>query len=218
MNRITHYFKQLTAKEGTKFLVIFYAVGIAGFLVPATRGLFERLIPLSLLINLFMLMLFHTKFDRKHLLFFGGVAAFTFTIEAIGVKTGALFGEYIYGSSLPGKLFDTPLIIGFNWLMLSYGAVELVRKIQPLRKYLPLVVGMLMSLFDFIMEPVAMRTDMWSWSFNQIPLQNYVMWLVISAIVAAGFELFSISTNNKIAPRIFILQGIFFLALRLFLV
>lgn len=214
---ILNYFKTLTVKEATKFLVIFYIVGTAGFLIPQSRQIFELLIPLSLLINLFMLMLFHTKFDKKHLWFFGTIVALTFAIEAVGVKTGLLFGEYFYGKSLPGKIFETPLIIGFNWLMLTYGTVELVRRNKMLRKFLPLIVGALMTAYDFFMEPVAMRTEMWNWSFNTVPLQNYVMWFVISAIIGACFELFAISTSNKLAPRIFILQAVFFIILFFFL-
>jgi len=217
MNKLINYFKKLTPKEATKFLVIFYIVGITGFLIPALRGFFELLIPVSLLINLFMLLLFHPKFDRKHLLFFGGVVVFTFSIEAIGVNTGLLFGEYSYGKSLPGKIFETPVIIGFNWLMLSYGAVELIRPIKSLRRFLPVLVGLLMTAFDFVMEPVAMRTDMWGWGSNHIPLQNYVLWFIVSVVVASCFELFGISTNNKLAPRIFLFQGIFFVVLHLFL-
>jgi putative membrane protein len=217
MNKITNYFKQLPAIEATKFLIIFYVVGIAGFLMPVTRNLFELLIPTSLLINFFILMLYHKAFDTKHLLFFTSVILGTFVIEAIGVNSGKLFGEYIYGQSLSIKILETPIIIGFNWLMLTYGAVELIRKNNRLRSYLPVIVGLLMTIYDFLMEPVAMRTDMWSWSFNHAPIQNYLLWFVISAVIAACFELFSIKTSNKIAPRIFLLQGIFFALLHLFL-
>lgn len=217
MNKIVSYFKNLEIKEATKFLIIFYIVGTTGFLIPKTRGIFEMLIPLSLLINLFMLFLFHSPFNKKHLLFFVAVVAFSFGIEAIGVKTGILFGEYIYGSSLSVKIFQTPILIGFNWLMLTYGVVQLLRQNSFTRKYLILIGSVIMTAYDFVMEPVAMKTDMWSWSFNQIPLQNYIMWFIISSIILAGFEIFAIKTNNKIAGRIFLFQLLFFLILHLFL-
>jgi len=62
-----------------------------------------------------------------------------------------------------------------------------------------------------------MKTDMWWWMFNQIPLQNYIVWFLVSAVVIAGFELVQIKTENKIAGRIFIFQTIFFAMLNLFL-
>src|SRR6056297_2721763 len=37
--------------------------------------------------------------------------------EAIGVQTGIIFGEYIYGSVLGPKIFDTPLMVGVMWAL-----------------------------------------------------------------------------------------------------
>lgn len=217
MERIVTYFKNLPEKEAAKFLIIFYVVGITGFLVPPTRYLFELMISLSLCINLFMLFLFHKPFNLKHLLFFAGVILFTFVVEAVGVKTGFIFGDYFYGSSLFLKIFETPLLIGFNWLMLTYGVVQLLRINSLIRKFSILLGALLMTGFDFVMEPVAVKTDMWSWASNVIPLQNYLGWFIVSAIIISGFELLKIKTDNKIAGRIFILQFIFFVALNLFL-
>ena len=217
MNKITNYFKTLAVKEATKFLIIFYVVGIAGFLLPQTRSIFELLIPISLAINIFMLMLFHPSFDRKHLLFFSAIIVLTITIEAIGVKTGIIFGEYAYGKSLSLKIFETPVLIGFNWLMLSYGAVYLIRTKPTMRKFLPVLTGLLLVGFDFVMEPVAMKTGMWDWAFNTVPFQNYVMWFVIATIIGAAYELFNINANNRVAGIVFVLQLIFFIILNLFL-
>jgi putative membrane protein len=217
MNRIIQYFKTLEEKEATKFLIIFYIVGTAGFLIPQTRELFEKLIPVSLIINIFMLLLFHKAFNLKHLIFFASVIVAAIAIEAIGVQTGHLFGEYIYGSSIPVKVFGTPVLIGFNWLMLTYGAVFLVRTKKALRKFLPVLVGLLMTGFDYVMEPVAMKTDMWTWMFNEVPFQNYVMWFVVATLIGGCYELFNINTDNKIAGRIFVLQLAFFGILNIFL-
>lgn len=217
MKRIVTYFKNLPEKEAAKFLIIFYVVGITGFLLPPTRHLFELMISLSLFINLFMLFLFHRPFDSKHIFFFVGVILFTFTVEVVGVKTGLIFGEYFYGSSLILKIFETPFLIGFNWLMLTYGVVQLLRMNSQVRKFSILLGAILMTVYDFVMEPVAVKTGMWSWPSDEIPLQNYLGWFIVSAIVILGFELLKINTDNKIAGRIFILQFIFFIVLNLFL-
>jgi putative membrane protein len=74
-----------------------------------------------------------------------------------------------------------------------------------------------MTGFDFVMEPVAVKTGMWSWASDEVPLQNYLGWFIVSALVISGFELLKIKTDNKIAGRIFILQFIFFVFLNLFL-
>jgi bisanhydrobacterioruberin hydratase len=217
MNKVINYFKNLEAKEATKFLIIFYVVGTTGFLIPQTRSLFEMLIPVSLAINLFMLLLFHPKYNSKHLVFFSAIIVLTIAIEAIGVKTGLIFGEYLYGKSLFVKVFETPILIGFNWLMLSYGAVYLIRTKPAMRKLLPILTGVLMTGYDYIMEPVAMKTGMWDWANGTVPLQNYVMWFVIASIIGAAYELFNINTNNRVAGIVFILQLTFFAILNLFL-
>ena len=217
MKQIVNYFKNLEAKEATKFLAIFYVVGTMGFLIPQTRDLFEKLIPLSLAINIFMLLLFHPKFDRKHITFFSAIIILTIAIEAIGVKTGLLFGNYHYAESLSVKVFETPILIGFNWLMLSYGAVYLIRAKPALRKFLPVLTGVVMTGFDYVMEPVAMKTNMWDWAGGIVPLQNYVLWFVIATIIGAAYELFNINTNNRVAGIVFVLQLVFFAILNIFL-
>ncbi|HKM93343.1 MAG TPA: carotenoid biosynthesis protein [Prolixibacteraceae bacterium] len=217
MKRIVNYFKNLEAKEATKFLIIFYVVGTMGFLIPQTRDLFEKLIPLSLAINIFMLLLFHPKFDRRHITFFSAIIILTIAIEAIGVKTGLLFGDYQYEKSLSVKVFETPILIGFNWLMLSYGAVYLIRTKPVLRKFIPILTGIIMTGFDYVMEPVAMKTGMWDWAAGIVPLQNYVLWFVIATIIGAAYELFNINTNNRVAGIVFVLQLIFFAILNIFL-
>lgn len=217
MSRLINYFKQLKVAEATRFLVIFYVVGITGFLVPFTRNIFEWMIPLSLCVNFFMLFLFHRPYDKKHLFFFSSVVVFSFAVEALGVNTGLVFGEYVYGRSLAVKLFETPILIGFNWLMLTYGVVQLFRVYPLLRKYSIVLGALLMVIFDFVMEPVAMKTGMWSWGFNNVPLQNYWAWFVVAALIIAGFELLKIKTDNKIGGRIFLFQFFFFLILNIFL-
>lgn len=217
MKHILNYFKTLELKEAAKFLIIFYVVGTAGFLIPQTRSVFEMLIPLSLIISIFMLFLFHKEYDQKHILFFLSVIVFSIAVEAIGVNTGLLFGDYVYGSSLSVKVFETPILIGFNWLMLTYGAVAIVRSKKVLRRFVPIMVGLLMTGYDYLMEPVAMKTDMWTWAYAKIPFQNYAMWFVIAAVIGACYELFGIRTSSRTAAYIFILQFVFFGILNLFL-
>lgn len=217
MKNIISYFKHLSEHEALKFLLIFYLVGFVGFLLPVSRPIFELLIPVSLLTNVFLLFLFHRPYNWKHLRFFIAIVLLTFIIEAIGVNTGVLFGEYYYGKSLPVKIWGTPVIIGFNWLLLSYGVVVLLRMKPVLRKYLPILAGVLMTLFDSIMEPVAMKTGMWNWTANSVPLQNYVIWFMVSVLIAASFEIFEIKTQQKIGAWIFVLQFFFFVLLNLFL-
>jgi putative membrane protein len=42
------------------------------------------------------------------------IAVAGFFIEAIGVNTGLIFGNYVYKTTLGWKFLETPLIIGVN--------------------------------------------------------------------------------------------------------
>jgi putative membrane protein len=217
MSIVINYFKKLTERDVSKFLIIYYTVGLAGFLIPFSRPFFEALIPLSVIINLFLVLLFHKPFDRNHIVVFSVVALFTFAVEAIGTNTGLLFGNYLYGKSLGITLFNTPLLIGANWLVLAYGATSIVRTAPSLKKWVPFSAAVLMVVFDFIMEPVAMKTGMWVWSYGEVPLLNYAMWFFVAVLVVGVFELFSIKTVRPVAARLFWAQAVFFLLLHIFL-
>jgi hypothetical protein len=41
-------------------------------------------------------------------------------VELIGVNTGLLFGAYHYGENLGIKVFGVPLLIGINWVVLTF--------------------------------------------------------------------------------------------------
>ena len=79
--------------------------------------LFLKLIPLALLLSFIGLIVFHaSKPDVKTIVVFAGIYFIGFLIEALGVNTGKIFGEYVYGKSLGFKISETPVIIGINWL------------------------------------------------------------------------------------------------------
>lgn len=217
MSILINYFKKLTEQEVNKFLIIYYTVGITGFLIPASRPVFEILIPFSVILNFFLVILFHKPLDIKHVGIFIMAALFTFAVEAIGTKTGLLFGNYTYGPSLGLKIFDTPLLIGANWLVLAYGATAIVRSVNSLKKWVPFSAATLMVIFDVVLEPVAMKTGMWNWAYNTIPFQNYAMWFFVSVIVIGVFELQNVITVKPVAARLFWVQLFFFLVLNLFL-
>ncbi|TCO09852.1 carotenoid biosynthesis protein [Natronoflexus pectinivorans] len=217
MSFIVNYCKNLTEKEVERFLIIYYCVGVAGFLIPYTRPIFEALIPLSVILNIFLILLFHKTYNKTEIAVFSFIFVFTIAVEAIGTKTGMLFGSYFYGPNLGWKVFDAPILIGANWLVLAYGATAIVRQYPALKKWVPFSAAALMVLFDFIMEPVAMKTGMWDWAGGVVPLQNYFMWFVVAVIVVGLFELFNVKTVKPIAIRLFWVQMVFFLVLNIFL-
>jgi len=98
----------------------------------------------------------------------------TFALEAIGVATGMVFGDYHYGPVLGAHILGVPPIIGFNWVLVVLGFSRLVRGAFRIR-YAPvgvLLATLLCVLFDYILEPLAIRLDYWTWAGGIFPLKT----------------------------------------------
>jgi bisanhydrobacterioruberin hydratase len=198
------------------FYFIFFSVGVAGLSFAATRPLFINLMPVSLILSAVLMFYVHQKWQLKHFIIFAAIASGGYLVEVAGVLTGIVFGEYSYGGALGVKLFNTPLMIGLNWLMLVYALYVFIRKTRWHPAIQTFAASTLMVIYDVIMEPVAMQLDMWDWANGIIPLQNYIAWFVISVIMFSALHLFKIKYTNRVAPALFFIQMGFFLALRIF--
>ena len=195
--------------------IIYYLVGLAGLTLPASRQLFITLMPLSLLMSFGIMLWYHQSWKPLHVVAIVVIALAGYLVEVVGVLTGEVFGEYSYGRALGFKLFETPLMIGVNWIMLVYGFHALL---EGLRWPWPLKVlsgAALMVVYDVIMEPVAISLDMWSWGGGSIPLQNYVAWFIISVVFLSVMQLTKVKTGNQVAVFLVAVQTGFFLALNL---
>ncbi len=107
--------------------------------------------------------------------------------ELIGARTGKIFGDYYYGRNLEPFLDQVPVAIGFAWLGMLISAIAVVQR--SLMERFPvsdvwsaLIISLLMVVFDFFMEPAAMRLDYWQWVGGVTPLRNYLAWLSLSFI------------------------------------
>jgi putative membrane protein len=95
----------------------------------------------------------------------------TFALEVIGVKTGLVFGEYKYGETLGLKLFEVPLIIGFNWILVILGTISVAQLITKNVLANSLIAATISVIFDLVLEPIAIKLDYWQWSQNVIPFK-----------------------------------------------
>ncbi|HCY40857.1 MAG TPA: carotenoid biosynthesis protein [Prolixibacteraceae bacterium] len=208
MNRI------LTDRVATIIVVLWYCVGVAGFMIPPLRPLFQLLTPWGMLGAVLLLMYFHEPKNLKSWLAFAGIALIGFFAELIGVNTQRIFGHYVYGEALGFKLWNTPLTIGINWLVLVYCISSIAKTIRD-RWYFPLVGAAAMVAFDWVMEPVAVAVGMWNWPEGSIPLKNYMDWFLVSGFLFLMIRILKIEINNRIAGILLLMQVVFFLALNL---
>jgi putative membrane protein len=118
-------------------------------------------------------------------------------IEIIGVHSGHIFGSYTYGDRLWPAIGGVPLAIGFSWinLLLSSAAIlDGVRWVDYSKHpwLAAALAGLLMVLFDLILEPAAGRLGYWSWAEGTIPLQNYIAWWILGFLFARAGIAFSV--------------------------
>ncbi len=197
-------------------IVLFHLVGLYGFLTPALELLFIKLVPYHLLLML-GLMVFTVNDRSLGLIKFTAVVYLVgFFIEVIGVNTGQIFGDYIYGTALGIKLWATPLLIGVNWLILVYSTGVFLETYNFKSKWLfsALGAGILLGI-DFLIEPVAIKFDYWSWFEGVIPVQNYLGWYIFSYCLFLFFSASNFNKKNKAAVVLLFAQLCFFLALNL---
>jgi len=206
--------RMLSARAAKIVVVLWYLVGVAGFMIQPLRPLFQLLTPWGMVAAGALLMYFHEPKNLKSWLAFAGIALVGFFAELIGVNTQRLFGHYIYGEVLGFKLWNTPLTIGINWLVLVYCISALTKSIRD-RWFFPLVGATAMVAFDWLMEPVAIATGMWNWPEGSIPLKNYMDWFLISGFLFLMIRILKIETNNRIAGILLLMQVVFFLVLNL---
>jgi putative membrane protein len=212
LNKLTNTLRSI--REVKRFLVWFYLIGIAGMLIPATSAFFMRLTPFALLMNFGLLLIHHeNKFSLKTMLIFSLILLSGFFVEIIGVQTGIIFGEYSYGEGLGWKLWDTPIIIGINWLLLVYTTATITQRAttHPILR-IALGAGM-MLIYDLVMEHVAPRMDMWSWKDGIVPIENYIAWFVIASLFHALIQFTGIKITNKLSETVLLAQFVFFVIL-----
>lgn len=205
---------QKSVKYSVGFLILFYAVGITGFIVPQTHSFFKTLTPFALLMSTGFLAWFHRPaYTTKTLLIFAVIFLFSFLAEMVGVQTGSIFGHYIYGDSLGLKILETPLIIGLNWLMLIYCTKIIADRITTNETIKPFAGALLMVIYDLVLEQAAPKLDMWSWEGGTIPVQNYVAWFVFAFFFHLMIRKAKVEFKNPLAIPVFLIQFFFFVIL-----
>lgn len=207
--------KKIIKKYSEWIIYILFLVGAIFHPIQQFRELMILLTPLTLFITTLIILINLFDEDKKIFLWLLIVFVLTMIIEIIGVKTKIIFGNYVYGNTLGFKVFDVPLIIGFNWALIILGGIQLTKKIFSNKILFILFASIVTVVFDFILEPVAINLDYWSWNGNLIPFQNYIGWFIISLISVLIYSKLNIHIKNSLLMKYFITQFLFFLILRI---
>ena len=199
--------------EVKRFVLLFYAIGLIGFILPFSREIFSAITPFAMLLGIYLLAVYHTDYNRKAMIAFSIIFLLGFSVEAIGVNTGAVFGSYTYLGAMGIKVWGTPLIIGLNWLFLSYTATSILDEAKLPAWTVYFLAPLLMVAYDFFLEKSAPVLDMWYWDGDTVPFRNYVAWYMIGFLCVAILKMFGVNTQNILSKLLYFVQFLFFVLL-----
>jgi len=182
-------------------------VGIGGVVFGDAQE-FLQLTPLNLLLTALIIGIndAQNRFSKVFLVTY----LLGFAIEVLGVNTGFPFGNYAYGSALGIKLLKTPLIIGLNWLILLYSTNAIAVRFGQTVVTKALVSAALMVTLDYLIEPVAISYDFWTWENGLPPFSNYAAWFIVAFIISAIWQMSRIKLNTRIAWAVYAVELFFF--------
>lgn len=194
---------------------IIYLVGLIGLNLTEYRDLFLSLSATNLIFTMLILLIGR---QSKHALFFLFLLIcfmVGYCAEWIGVHTGYLFGDYQYGHNMGFKLFEIPLIIGLNWGLLVVCSAETIALLKLNCWISVLFSSLLMTLLDFLIEPVAIKSDFWNWE-GPIPIYNYICWFLIAIPLHFLYFKWRLKEANKVHTGLFFILALFFFIQNLF--
>ena len=195
-----------------RFLIVLYAAGLIGMHLPATSVLFTSLVPLTLWFTAFICVVYFPKPSLQAYVFLGMVVVASWFLEVQGVRTGLIFGEYTYGKTLGFQLLKVPITIGLNWLVLLLATNAVVEEWNIVGKVSKAAIGAgLMTALDFLIEPVAVHFDFWTWAGVQVPTQNFVAWWIASFLFHLAYQNTPFPAKSSLFRLIAALQFLFFL-------
>lgn len=197
----------------------FYLMGFIFHLVDATYAPMLALTPYTILATAIIGFLPDILAKNRALLTWAAITFLvTLLLEILGVATGAVFGAYSYGKTLGFQVGRVPVLIGINWTLIIMGSAAFASRLTSNAWLASLATAIATVVFDWIMEPVAIALDYWTWDGGDIPMQNYVAWLVISFLFTRILIRFKLRTCSDIPFLIVVVQALFFLLLRLFVI
>ncbi len=210
------YRSDVRLQSSLLLLLLSYAAGVLaiGF------GLLPSLLivtPANLLLTFILISWNKEHSNQNYWPFVLIIFVLSFMLEILGVNTGVIFGEYEYGKVLGLKVLGTPLIIGVNWFILVLGGINIIQYLVP-RWHMfwkAILVGLLLVSLDLLIEPVAMNYDFWNWNGDLVPIDNYIVWFVASAMFAWVGYYMDQAKKGWVSIFSFVCITIFFLILNI---
>ena len=198
-----------TSKISVFIIWLFHLCGMVGISY-GNKDFFLAFTPINLFISFVLLFVNQKQLESielksAFLIFFIGMIS-----EILGVNYGLIFGDYVYLDNLGFKIFGVPVLIGVNWIILTFITGSLSSFIFK-NKYVSILMGAILMIgLDLLIEPVAPLLGFWIFDLQKVPLQNYLGWFVIGMITQALFQFKIAEKELTFSTHLLIINAIFF--------
>ena len=198
-----------TSKISVFIIWLFHLCGMVGISY-GNKDFFLAFTPINLFISFVLLFVNQKQLESKELksaflIFFIGMIS-----EILGVNYGLIFGDYVYLDNLGVKILGVPVLIGVNWIILTFITGSLSSFIFK-NKYVSILMGAILMIgLDLLIEPVAPLLCFWIFDLQKVPLQNYLGWFVIGMITQALFQFKIAEKELTFSTHLLIINAIFF--------
>jgi putative membrane protein len=131
--------------------------------------------------------------------------------EVIGVASGLVFGDYLYGNLLGPTIGRVPIAIGSAWIMMTLFSLASFNSLPiGIRLF---AAATMATLFDALMEPAAVQLGYWKWANGHIPFQNYFAWFVLAFVFSVLLSYSPLSRKNPtwMLTHILLIQVVYFI-------
>ena len=208
--------KERFKRWGPTLVILLHIVGFLGLASPTSRPLFLALTPYHLI--LISLLLFGVDNHRWSALFFYLLVAgvVSFSLEAVGVAYGWLFGTYKYGTGLGVGILGVPFLIGLNWAMLGYCSTGILLPLSLPMWQKVCLSSLLLVGFDACLEPAAVGLGFWYWPNGFVPGQNYLGWWLTALPVCTARLVLLPGVPSSVSQVVWWSQFFFFVLLSQF--
>jgi putative membrane protein len=201
----------LIERTGLALLLLIYISGVVGMCI-----LPQLFIPYTpAVIWIFAVYFIYVHRHVAHGFFYAcvGIGVLSFAVEALGVNTGLVFGQYHYGTAFGAAIKGVPLGIGINWVLVlcaSWGICSFW-KMPPIRHCA--ISAACCTFIDMLMEPLAPHFNWWFFSEGYAGFYNYLCWYVWSFTLGLIFKSPLLHIKRSFAIQWMLLNGMYFLIL-----
>ena len=199
-----------TSKVSVFVIWLFHVCGIIGISY-GNKDLFLSFTPVNLIISFFLLFVNQIQITQREILSVFTIFLIGMICEILGVNYGYIFGDYVYLDNLGTKVFGVPILIGINWIILTFITGSISSYIfKKNLKFSILFGAIFMILLDLIIEPVAPLLGFWIFDLPSVPLQNYVGWFLIGLATQFVYQKFVVNKEIPFSTNLLLANIVFF--------